>query len=148
MPFHLDDISDLCDRYDIRGAIGSKLMPFRSNILMRVTDRILREDSVTLKIDWMAPEGWGLEKLAQPVLSIPKDTFMQSQTVLWSSPNRLPQLGQLGWFRNVIEDDSLTNFVFDDDFLWMPVYTDLPTNRPIHHLELHAGGAGGWLFRQ
>eukprot|EP00438_Fugacium_kawagutii_P001282 Skav218599 [mRNA] locus=scaffold3628:117809:122356:+ [translate_table: standard] len=131
-------------KFDVAGSTGAQLFPDRGNLLAVITARQLGEDCVTLVVDQYAPEGMGLESLPHEIIEIPKDRVLQQQTVRWMPTTGIPPMQQLGWFCNVTEPDTDTNFVFHEDSYWLPLHMDLPLNRPIHHLELFAGGAGGW----
>eukprot|EP00438_Fugacium_kawagutii_P016386 Skav210368 [mRNA] locus=scaffold1357:254099:258043:- [translate_table: standard] len=144
MAFVPDDISDWLAAYDIHGSAGSKLFPARANLLCRISERRLDDQSLILHIEQYTPEGQGIECLSHDLMEVAKDSFLQRQIVEWTSMHTPPPMNQMLWMRNVIEVDTTSNFVFDGESCWLPLHMDFPTNRPIHHLEFYAGGAGGW----
>lgn len=144
MAFHPDDISNLLAHYDIQGTVGARLCPARCNLLIIPSVRRLQEDDLTIEFDQYSAEGYGVEILSQDVLNISPDSFLQKQTIRWETMNALPTLGHKCWLREVREVDLHTNYIYDGKSFWQPLQDGLPLNRPIHHLELYAGGLGGW----
>eukprot|EP00438_Fugacium_kawagutii_P010390 Skav220390 [mRNA] locus=scaffold639:176082:181550:- [translate_table: standard] len=144
MAFDLNDIKPLLAQYDIQGTVGATLFPDESTILGRVISRKLHEDRIILTIEQFSPEGWGVECFSQDIFSVPQDVVLQTQTMQWDKSQQLPEMNRKYWFKHVRQIDLHVNFVFHAHSLCLPVHSELPVNRPVHHLELYAGGLGGW----
>eukprot|EP00438_Fugacium_kawagutii_P017506 Skav206894 [mRNA] locus=scaffold2387:153648:159125:+ [translate_table: standard] len=144
MAFDLNDIKPLLAQYDIQGTVGATLFPDESTILGRVISREFHEDRIVLTLEQFSPEGWGIECFSQDILSVPQDVVLQTQMMLWDKSQQLPEMNRKYWFKHVRQIDLQVNFVFHAHSLCLPIHSELPINRPVHHLELYAGGLGGW----
>lgn len=106
--------------YDIQGSVGSRLFPSRRNILAIVRTRRLTEHQIVLQVDQIAPKGDGIELISPDIMESPKDTYLHSQTLNGTVEGKLPPVGQLCWFRNTVELDLDTNYIFDESSQWLP----------------------------
>ena len=101
--------------------------------------------TVTLVVDQFAPEGLGIGNFWKIVLSVPEDVKVLSDVcIAWKPLVPLPPKGHKIWMRNVEDLGSFPEpYTFDTHSFWM----HLPTRQMpqvLHHLELFAGGFGGW----
>lgn len=144
MAFCANGIRTYLVNHDVAGCIGATLFSDRTNLLVIPQERILTEDTLTLKVHQYAAEGHGVMNYAAGDSTVPSDVFLQEQTVEWNLCAAPPVLHQFCWLKHVREVDLHTNFVFDSTSSALLLSHDMPTHRPIHVLELYAGGHGGW----
>eukprot|EP00438_Fugacium_kawagutii_P031199 Skav220794 [mRNA] locus=scaffold150:88279:92835:- [translate_table: standard] len=130
--------------YDVLGSRGSFPHAQRVNILASLEKVTLKESILVLEVTQFAAEGFGLEEFWADSVFVPPDQPLQSQTVCWNIQTQLPPSGKF-WLRNVEQFDLLgVNYIFDERSLMMPLPEVSPTNNHLLHLELFAGGFGGW----
>eukprot|EP00438_Fugacium_kawagutii_P016506 Skav226385 [mRNA] locus=scaffold1028:7824:12425:+ [translate_table: standard] len=134
----------LLTQYDVIGARDSQWWPNEGNLLVEVTGIIFSESDVILKVKQFSPEGLGCMAFDKDHMSIPADSYLQELTIVWQPMKRLPDKGGMYWLRNVSEDMLQTKFHFHAASVVMPLKMTMPVDRPVHLLELYAGGYGGW----
>ena len=139
-------INDLLAYYDIQGPPGSELLPIRTSILVDVK-AIQHDDSrVTLVADQYAAEGMGIHSFWKTFLQIPQDSKVaENIQIAWQSHDELPPVNQRMWLRNVLDLGSFPEtYTYDSQTFWMPLKCTDAAPDTLHHLELFAGGFGGW----
>ena len=135
--------------HEILGARGSAEIAKgdRRHLLIKPKKVFLTEDDITLEFDHIAPEGLSSNLFGKPILEIPSDSLLnESLTMLWDVQLQLPTFNTLHGVCNIREFfpvDRL-DFVFDDDSMVLPLKTNEGPSH--HHLELFAGGFGGWMM--
>lgn len=131
--------------FDVLGAKGCQPFPHRANILVDVVESKLLEDRILVHCHQFFPEGFGVGAFHGDFLNIPKDVFSGNQlTILWDVRSPPPPKTFL-WMLNVLDTNELTfDFSFDNFSEWLMVNTNRKNPLTIRHLELFAGGFGGW----
>eukprot|EP00438_Fugacium_kawagutii_P014596 Skav226989 [mRNA] locus=scaffold2341:240195:244754:- [translate_table: standard] len=139
------DIDDLLREYDIIGAIGCEGIGPRVTALVEIVNINLREHSTVLHVRHFSVEGFGFAEFWTDKIHVPADQVLQDQTVKWMTNEQMPPRSTKVWMRNLFQlDFAGVNFLFDESSFWMPLIEVHPTNNVLQHLELFAGGYGGW----
>eukprot|EP00438_Fugacium_kawagutii_P030138 Skav208654 [mRNA] locus=scaffold3489:124784:129395:+ [translate_table: standard] len=147
MAYQRPDIMPIIRDFDILGARGSDIYD-RVNVLLRIDQVHLTESSVVLKCTQYSPEGFGAGEFWADNIHVPKETPLQKHTVLWNTQQRLPEVNQLCWLRNVRNwDVNGINYEFDCQSIFMmhpKPCTGEGDTTTLRWLELFGGGFGGW----
>ena len=141
-----DVVNDLLSYYDIQGPPGSELLPVRTTILVVVKDVLQHGFKTTLVADQYSAEGMGIHSFWKTFLQIPQDAkIAEGIHIAWESHDVTPPKDQLTWMRNVVDLGSFPEtYTCDTQSFWMPLRCTDSTPQTLHHLELFAGGFGGW----
>ena len=139
-------IANVLKDYDIQGTRGAQLFPTRTSSLVKVLGTSLTDEKLVLIVDQIAPEGLGQNLFWNSGLAVPMDATLNSGLlILWNDSCALPPLGSCIWLRNVIDLGSFPeDYTFDEFSFWMKAKDHSDSIDTVHHLEMFAGGAGGW----
>ena len=141
---HLMD--DLLMSNDVAGARGCQLFPCRTSLLAHVEKFTFTEDHLALQVTQLAPEGFGPSCFWSDPMFIPAEQDLNHEIqILWDVNASFPMPNQTIWFCRVRDLESWPeDFVYDEHSTWM-YSRQFPHGRhTMHHLELFAGGFGGW----
>ncbi len=145
MALDTSDILPFLKDFDILGARGCQTFPQRANLLVDVVETQLLEDKILLHCHQFFPEGYGIEAFHHDFINIPSDKFADNQlTILWDVRSSPPPRTFL-WLLNVLDTDDMDiDFTFDYSSEWLFVNSNKKNPQVLRHLELFAGGFGGW----
>ena len=132
--------------YDIQGRKGGRLFPDRTTALGKIRGTSLPAGKTILVFGQMTPEGLGPNMFWHDVVTIPGDEILnEGLMLLWDASTALPPIGDTVWLRNLIDMGSFPeDFVFDSNSYWMKAKLDICRPTTLHHMEMFAGGFGGW----
>ena len=138
--FISDDLLD----HDVLGAIGCQLPAGRRNLLVETTIRQFSEDHIDLQTKQLSPEGFGYFRFGVDSMTVPGiDTLNEDVTIIWDVCQQMPPLNCRVWLLSVVVTDGW-DFIFDGLSTWLHAEKPSRVGRPLHILELFAGGVGGW----
>ena len=138
--FILDDLS----KHDVLGATGCQIAFERCNLLVDTTIRYFNEDSLTMMANQLTPEGFGFHHFGMDTLTVPGiATLNEDIVVLWDVCGSIPPSMTRVWLLSVVVADN-GDYIFDSQSMWLDAEKSKCTGRPIHVLEMFAGGFGGW----
>lgn len=127
------------------GTIGCDIPINFCNLLIQPKKIFLTDTTLGVQFDHICPEGLGWSQFDSDTLQIPEDRVLNEDMVLlWDAQAMLPPMGQLCWVYDVKElfPDEGFQFAFLHTSSWLPLRSK--NHQGIHHLELFAGGLGGW----
>ena len=141
-------IAELLSYYDVQGPRGSDLLPVRTTLLVKIKRVETHDMRTTLTIDQYAAEGFGIHSFWKSHMHIPEDTKVaEGLNLAWNTDEELPPTDQLIWLRRVVDLGSFPeHFTYDAESLWIPLRHPAIQPHVLHHLELFAGGFGGWTM--
>ena len=132
--------------WDILGSSSVDHKP-KNILLASVTSINFSEDPLTVNFQQWRPEGWSTSELRGSKLDIPKDEILNSDLVLqWDRNLPLPPTWQKIWLFDVVElfPCDVADFHFNQQSTWIPCDRVGSTLPQLNHLEVFAGGFGGW----
>eukprot|EP00435_Cladocopium_sp_Y103_P014298 s1780_g3.t1 len=132
--------------YEIDSSSGCLPLLHRTNLLVDLGNTQFHEDQITVLMNQWMPEGFGFNRFWHDTMYVPGDKPCESDLhLLWNVQRQLPPKNVKLWLFQVYEDPcDVRTFHFDDQSFWAHVDTPHREHEVLHHLELFAGGMGGW----
>lgn len=139
-------VNSLLLDYDIDSASGCLPLMKRTNLLVEMKSTVFSEDRLTMTMNQYSPEGFGFQRFWQDTMYVPGDKECERDlTLIWDAQMALPPKHMKLWLMQVFEDPcDVRSFHFDSQSAWAFVTSPHREPATLHHLELFAGGMGGW----
>lgn len=132
--------------WDILGSLGVDQKP-RNILLATLTSINFGDIPYTATFQQWSPDGWSSAELLGGKMEVPSDAILNHDLVLqWDSPVFLPPTQLKVWLFDVLDlfPKDKADFRFDKDSTWIPCDRIGATLPQLNHLEVFAGGFGGW----